>query len=131
MIQEVNSSTNQFPATIDELVDDMERNPDKYKHLKFILHRKKHRKLELGQKYLLVNQDQFGVFQLDMVDYNKGYIQMLLIDPDTGIPSEINFNINNKHPETFLINWTDIEDMVYAERNLNCADCELLELDTD
>ena len=131
MAQEIDFSTCQHPSTIEELVDDMEKHPDKYRHLQFILNRKKHHGLGLGQRYLLINQDGFGVYQLDMVDYNNGFIQMLLIDPDTGIPSEINFNINNTHPETFLINWTDIEDMVYADRNLNCADGELLELDTE
>ena len=80
---------NEYPNTLDELVDDMERNPDKYKHLQFILHRKKHHRSELGQRYLLINQDGFGVFQVSMVDYNNGFIKMLLIEPDTGIPAEM------------------------------------------
>ena len=41
MDKEINNSTFQYPLTIEELIDDMEKHPDRYKHLQFILNRKK------------------------------------------------------------------------------------------
>ncbi len=50
---------NEYPNTLDEIVADMELNPDKYKHLQFILKRQKHMNLGLGQFYLVVNHREF------------------------------------------------------------------------
>jgi hypothetical protein len=131
MVQESNINTCQYPSTLDELLDDMQLHPSKYKHLQFILNRAKHHRLGLGQRYLVVNRFGFGLYELNSVDYKHGIIKMILTNPDTGNTSEINLDVNNEHPETYLINWTDIEDMVYAERNFDCADDELLELEDE
>jgi hypothetical protein len=129
MGEEPKNSICTYPSTLVELLDDMELYPNRYKHLQFILNREKHHNLGLGQKYLVVNNIGFGLYELNCVDYSNGIIQMILTNPDTGNTSEINLDVNNEHPETYLINWKDIEDMVYAERTFDCADDELLELE--
>jgi hypothetical protein len=131
MIQETNNSTCQYPSTLDKLIDDMEKHPDRYKHLQFILNRKKHHRLGMGQKYLAVNRGGFGLYELNSVDYSKGIITMILIIPDTGNPAEITLDVCNEHPDIYLINWKDIEEMVYAEQTFDCADDELLEIEDD
>jgi hypothetical protein len=129
MVQETNNDICQYPSTLQELLDDMQSG--RYSHLQFILNRKKHHNLGLGQKYLVVNNIGFGLYELNSVDYKQGIIKMIFTNPDTGNPAEITLDVRNKHPETYLINWTDIEDMVYAERNFDCADDELLELEDE
>ena len=120
------------PATIEELITAMEDPTGRYKHLQFILYRNESRLgLSFGQKYLVVNQIGFGVYELNSVDYNNGILQMLLTNPDTGNTAEINLDVNDDHPEYFFICWNDIKSMVYDEITNNYFDNELLEIDTE
>jgi len=122
---------NEYPNTLDELVTDMELNPERYKHLQFILNRQKHMNLGLGQMYLVVNEVGFGLYQLNNVDYHNGIVQLSFINPATDNIADISLDITNKHPQIFLINWKDIEDMVYSRIIANYTDNELLELNNE
>jgi hypothetical protein len=97
--------------------------------LQFILNRKKHHRLGLGQKYLVVNSRGFGLYVLNSVDYSNGIITMIFTTPDTGNTAKINLDICNEHPDIYLINWRDVEDLVFTD--CNCCDVtdELLEID--
>jgi hypothetical protein len=119
---------NEYPNTLDELVTDMELNPDKYKHLQFILNRQKHMNLGLGQLYLVVNEVGFGLYRLNDVDYYNGIVRLSFTNPTTDNSADIKLDITNKHPQTFLINWKDIEDMIYYSVTSSCTDNELIEL---
>ncbi len=121
----------EYPNTLDELVTDMELNPDKYKHLQFILNRQKHIGLGLGQLYLVVNELGFGLYRLNDVDYRNGIVRLSFINPSTDNSADMSLDITNKHPQTFLINWKDIEDMVYSGIVANYTDNELLELNNE
>jgi len=121
----------EYPNTLDELVTDMERNPDKYKHLQFILNRQKHIGLGLGQLYLVVNELGFGLYRLNDVDYRNGIVRLSFINPSTDNSADMSLDITNKHPQTLLINWKDIEDMVYSGIVANYTDNELLELNNE
>ena len=121
----------EYPNTLDELVTDMERNPYKYKHLQFILNRQKHIGLGLGQLYLVVNELGFGLYRLNDVDYRNGIVRLSFINPSTDNSADMSLDITNKHPQTFLINWKDIEDMVYSGIVANYTDNELLELNNE
>ncbi len=103
---------NEYPNTLDELITDMELNPERYKHLQFILNRQKHMGMGLGQLYLVVNEVGFGVYRLNNVDYENDIIHLSFTNPKTLNYAEITLDIKNKHPQIFLINWKDIEDMV-------------------
>ena len=121
-------SDNLFPATLDELIMDMELYPDEYKHLQFILNRPKNHSKDFGQMYMVVNQDGFGLYRLDNIDYKEGVIKLSFTNPATGNTAEYSLLITNKHPNVFLVNWKDIEDMVYSELSSNYNDIELREL---
>lgn len=128
MEKESINSTYQCPLTLDELVDDMEKHIDKYKHLQFILNRQKHINLGLGQKYLVVNYAGFDLYELINLDCSNGIIQLTFTNPDNGNSLEINLDINNEHPNIFLVNWKDLEEMVLAERKFDCSKDECLNL---
>jgi hypothetical protein len=70
--QQIN--VNLYPATLEELIIGMELNPDKYKHLQFIMNRYKNLKMGFGQMYLVVNQVGFGLYRLDNLDYKQNAI---------------------------------------------------------
>ena len=122
---------NEYPNTLDELVSDMELNPDKYKHLQFILNRQKHMNLGLGQLYLVVNEIGFSLYQLNDVDYHNGIVRLSFTNPATDNSADISLDITNKHPQTFLINWKDIEDILYSGIVASYTDNELIELDDE
>ncbi len=122
---------NTFPATLDELIMDMELYPDEYKHLQFILNRPKNHCIDFGQMYMVVNQDGFGLYRLDNIDYKEGCILLSLTNPVTGKTAEFSLRITNKHPNVFLVNWKDIEDIVYSEIASNYTDNELQELENE
>jgi hypothetical protein len=122
---------NKFTATLDELIINMELYPDKYKHLQFILNRYKNHRMDFGQMYMVVNQVGFGLYRLDNVDYKEGVILLSFTNPATGDKAEFSVDINNKHPQVFLVNWSDIEDMVYSDVTSNYNDKELRELENE
>jgi len=125
-IQQIND--NLFPATLDELIMNMELFPDEYKHLQFILNRPKNLCTDFGQMYMVVNQDGFGLYRLDNIEYKEGIIFFSFTNPETENTAEFRIHINNKHPNVFLVNWEDIEDMVYSELSSTFNDKELREL---
>lgn len=108
---------NEYPNTLDELITDMELNPERYKHLQFILNRQKHMGMGLGQLYLVVNEAGFGVYRLNDVDYHNGIVRLSFINPATDNSADIRLDIADKHTQIFLINWKDIEEMVTCENN--------------
>ena len=85
----------------------------------------------LGQLYLVVNDIGFAVYRLENVDYENGLICLLFTNPTTGNFAEINLDINNKHPQVFLINWKDIEDMFCLNIASKFNDDGLLELENE
>lgn len=70
--------------------------------------------MDFGQMYLVVNNVGFGLYRLDDVDYKDGVIILSFTNPSTGIMASTSVAINNKYPELFLVNWSDIEDLVYS-----------------
>ena len=73
----------EYPNTLDELVTEMELNPEKYKHLQYILNRQKHIGLGLGQMYLVINDLGLGLYRLDNVDYENGVLRLSFTNPAT------------------------------------------------
>ena len=121
---------NTYPADITDLINQMQEG--KYKHLQIFLSRNQSNLgLGFGQKYLVVNPDGFGLYELNCVDYNAGILQMLFTKPATGNTAEINLDINDEHPAYIFICWKDIRDMVYDEIPSSCAGEDLLELDNE
>jgi len=121
-----------YPATIEELLDAMQDPSGRYKHLKIIFYRNKSSlKLGLGQQYLVVNQDGFGLYQLNDINYRNGILIMMFTNPRTGNMAEITLDVNNKHPEHFLICWKDIKQLMFEENLLDIIDDELLELERE
>ncbi|MCX6254313.1 MAG: hypothetical protein NTV31_07540 [Bacteroidia bacterium] len=126
-------SSCECPATLDELLDVMQDHSGKYKHLQIILKRNNTiRSLGLGQQYLVVNKNGFGVYQLLDINYSNGVIQLKLKDTNTDKIVHTSLNINNKHPQLFLICWKDIKELMFEENMKQISpNDELLELEDD
>ena len=117
-----------YPADLPELIEAMQAG--KYKHLSIFLYRDKSSlDMGFGQRYLLVSNSGFALYDLKSVDYISGFLQMLFTNPDTGCFAEVNLDVNNVHPEHYCLRWDDIKDMVYAEIANDYIDDELLELE--
>lgn len=84
-----------------------------------------------GQRYLIVNRNGFDLYELTGVDYNNVILKMIFTNPATGNSAEINLDVNDEHPENFLICWNDIKNMAYAEQTHNSVDDELMELENE
>lgn len=130
MAKEPNNSNCECSPSLDELLDDMQNPSGKYKHLQIVLYRNINSlKLGLGQKYLVVNNVGIGVYKLNDVDYCNGSILMFFTNTFTGDKAEISLDINEKHPQVFIICWDDIKQMVYKENESKEKTDELLEFD--
>ncbi len=99
----------------------------RYNHLKIILSKKY--KGTLGQHYLVISSAGFGVYQLDDINYNNGVILMALTNTDTGESAQIRLDINNEHPQYFLVCWDDIVQMAKKEDVCKTSDNYLLDFD--
>lgn len=119
-----------YPADLPELIEAMQAGM--YKHLSIFLYRDKSSlDMGFGQRYLLVNNSGFGLYDLKSVDYNSGFLQMLFTNPDTGCFAEVNLDVNNEHPEHYAIRLHDLKDILYAEITSGIVDDELLELENE
>ena len=117
-----------YPADLPELIEAMQAG--KYKHLSIFLYRDKSSlDMGFGQRYLLVNNRGFALYDLKSVDYKAGFLQMLFTNPDTGCFAKINLDVNNEHPEHYCLCWSDIKDMVYNEIASDYDAAGLLELE--
>ena len=63
------------PTSINELVQDMEKHPDPYQHLKVFLGRENSTGMpDFGEEYLGVSPSGFGLYRIDSTDYENGRI---------------------------------------------------------
>ena len=123
----LNNTTRDCPATVQELLEDKS---GKYNHLQIILHSSGSTTSGIGQKFLIVNNSGFGVYVLNDIQYHDGSILMRFTNPNNGNSADLSLDINDKHPQTFLVLWNDVKRMVYADNNYSVTDEELL-LDFD
>ncbi|HPY67883.1 MAG TPA: hypothetical protein PLP03_06950, partial [Bacteroidales bacterium] len=68
-------------ASINELVQDMEKYPDAYQHLKVFLRRENSTGIpDLGEEYLGVSPSGFGLYCINSTDYENGRIILSLTE---------------------------------------------------
>ena len=121
------------PTSINELVQDIEKHPDRYQHLKiFLRHENSTRIPDFGEQYLAVNHEGFALYRLDSVDYQDGRIFLSLKEATTDIAVTHTLDINEEHPRCLFIRWKDIWNLVLDDiLRSNEDDIELLELIED
>jgi len=118
------------PTSLEELVQDMEKHPDLYQHLKIFLGREYASDMpDFGEQFLGVSHDGFALYRLDSVDYQNGTIILSLTEQSTNQPVKFSVDINNLQPSCLFIRWKDIWNIVLDEC-LKCdvPDSDLLEL---
>jgi len=118
------------PASIDELVQDMEKHPDVYQHLKVFIRRESSIGIpDFGEEFLAVSPSGFGLYRIESVDYQNGSIIISLTDTSTKEVVTHSVDINNRQPSCLFIRWKDIWDLILDEC-LKCdvPDSDLLEL---
>lgn len=121
------------PASINELVQEMERNPDQYQHLRIFLGRESNTGIpDFGEQYLAVSHDGFVLYRLDSVDYQDGRIFLSLKEATTDIAVTHTLDINEEHPRCLFIRWRDIWDIVLDDiLRSNVDDIDLIEFIED
>ena len=128
MMKDLNKISN--PTSINELVQDMEKHPDVYQHLKVILRHENSTGIpDFGEEYLAVSPSGFGLYCINSTDYQNGRIILSLTEVSTNKAVNYSFNINEVHPTCLFIRWKDVKNMVFDEcmkRDVN--DNDLLEL---
>ena len=120
-------------ASINELVQDMEKYPDAYQHLKVFLRRENSTGIpDLGEEYLGVSPSGFGLYCINSTDYENGRIILSLTEVSTNKALNYSFNIKDVHPTCLFIRWKDVKNMVFDEcMKSEINDKELLELIED
>ena len=118
------------PASLDELVQEMEKHPDRFQHLRIFLRRESNTGIpDFGEQYLVVSHDGFGLYRLDSVDYQDGRIFLSLKEVTTDIAVTYSMGINEEHPRCLFIRWKDIWDLVLDDcLRSDVPDIDLLEL---
>ena len=121
------------PASIYELVQDMEKHPDKYQHLKvFLRHENSTGIPDFGEEYLGVSPSGFGLYCINSTDYENGRIIPSLTEVSTNKAVSYSLDINNLNPSCLFIRWKDVKNMVFDEcMKSKINDNELLELIED
>lgn len=121
------------PASIDELVQEMEKHPDKYQHLKVFLRSENSTGIpDFGEEYLGVSPSGFGLYRINSTDYQNGNIMLSLTEASNNKEVNLSLDINNQCPSCFFIRWKDVKSMVFDECiKSKINDNELLELIED
>lgn len=117
-------------TSIQELVEEMEKHPNVYQHLKVFLRRESNTGIpDFGEEFLAVSPSGFGLYQLESVDYQNGNIIISLTEASTNKEVSYSLDINNQNPSCLFIRWKDVKNLVFNEcmkRNIN--DNDFLEL---
>ena len=121
------------PTSINELVVDIEKHPDRYQHLKiFLRHENSTGIPDFGEEYLAVSPSGFGLYRIESVDYQNGEIIISITDTSTKEVVTHSVDINNSHPTCLYVRWKDIKNIVFNEcMKSKIHDNELLELIED
>ena len=130
MINEINISSGECPST-DELFVGIKDKAGRYKLLQLIVNPNDARRLKLGQDYLVITNNWFGIYELENFDYSEGKIQMKLKSNTSDDVTCVTMDTSNQCPMFFLIRWNDIKQMVYEDAVHHIINDELLELETD
>lgn len=128
MMKDSNKISN--PTSINELVQDMEKHPDVYQHLKvFLRHENSTGIPDFGEEYLAVSPSGFGLYCINSTDYQNGRIILSLTEASTNKAVSYSIDINNQNPCCLFIRWKDIKSMVFNEcMKKDVNDNDLLEL---
>jgi len=117
-------------TSIQELVEEMEKHPNVYQHLKVFLRRESNTGIpDFGEEFLAVSPSGFGLYQLESVDYQNGNIIISLTEASTNKEVSYSLDIINQNPSCLFIRWKDVKNLVFNEcmkRNIN--DNDFLEL---
>jgi hypothetical protein len=108
MATETNNSTCECPTTLQELLDDIQSYPDKFKHLQIILNRNDNCSMWLGQRYLVVNNEGFGLYQIQNINYTADIIQLELKNITSDELACVALDINDDSMHLILVCWNDI-----------------------
>lgn len=128
MSKEINEKSK--PSSLDELIDAMEKQPDKYKHLQiFLRHENFTGGTNFGEEFLVVASGGFALYRMNSIDYEDGSIILSLTESLTQKPVLYSVDIYNRHPNCYFIRWKDVKQMVFNECLIsNVNDKNLLEL---
>ena len=121
------------PTSINELVQNMEKHPDSYQHLKVFLRRENSTGIpDFGEDYLAVSPSGFGLYRINSTDYQNGRIILSLTEVSTNKAVQYSLDVNNQHPSCIFIRYKDVKNMVFDEcMKSKINDNELLELIED
>lgn len=121
------------PASINELVQDMEKHPDVYQHLKvFLRHENSTGIPDFGEDYLAVSPSGFGLYRINSTDYQNGNIILSLTEASTNKAVSYSLDVNNQRLSCLFVRWKDVKNMVFDECMISeINDKELLELIED
>ena len=121
------------PTSINELVQNMEKHPDSYQHLKVFLRRENSTGIpDFGEDYLAVSPSGFGLYRINSTDYQNGRIIISLTEASTNKAVSYSLDINNQNPSCLFIRWKDVKSMVFQGcMDSHKNDAELLELIED
>lgn len=111
-----NHNSYQCPDSIEELVDEMEKHPDRYQYLKVFLRRDGMCDLpDFGEEYLAVSCEGFGLYRIESVNYQNERIIISLTDTSTNEPVIHSVDIKNSHPSCLFVRWKDVKNLVFNE----------------
>ncbi len=121
------------PTSINELVQDIEKHPDRYQHLKiFLRHDNSTGIPDFGEEFLAVSPSGFGLYRINSADYQNGRIILSLTEVSTNKAVQYSLDVNNQHPSCIFIRYKDVKNMVFNEcMKSKINDNELLELIED
>jgi len=111
-------------------VEEMEKHPDRYQHLKVFIRRKNSTGIpDFGEEYLAVSPSGFGLYRINSTDYQNGRIILSFTEASTNKAVSYSIDVNNQRPSCIFIRWKDIKDLVFNEcMTSNVNDNDLLEL---
>ena len=113
MDKEIHNNKCQYPETLDELIDVIEKNSDEYKHLQIFFSREcPNGSPTLGEEYLAITTAGFALYRLDDINYQNGIINISLTEKTTSEAETYTLDINDKNPKCIFIRWNDIRKMV-------------------
>lgn len=118
----INPSCHSFEAVLSGLTPSGE-----YDHLRLILSKNNNR--SLGQTYLMVCRNTFGLVRILDIDYGENQICMALQDTCSGIIKNVHLDVNDPAFRFILVSMQDIVKMMMPDINTKQVSDDLLDFE--
>lgn len=111
----INTDEHINDCKVQELINEMTNEPEKFNHLRVFLRREKDIGFNNNYEYLIVTPNAFGKVLIRNLYVNGSVVTIEYMDYVTTAVDSVQIDINGKEQNVLFICWSDVQDLVFND----------------